>query len=73
MIELPPLLDERVVLRAWKEDDADWYAAAVRDPEIQRFTSEPEDLTAEQVRAGLAGEVSYWQTWPVVAYAREKD
>jgi [ribosomal protein S5]-alanine N-acetyltransferase len=53
MIELPPLLDERVVLRAWDEDDADWYAAVVRDPEIQRFTSEPEDLTAEQVRAAI--------------------
>jgi RimJ/RimL family protein N-acetyltransferase len=47
-------LDELVVLCDWHEDDADWYAAAVRDPEIQRFTSEREDLTAEQVRAAIA-------------------
>jgi RimJ/RimL family protein N-acetyltransferase len=50
----PPLSDELVELRAWHDDDADWYAAAVRDPQIQRFTSEPEDLTAAQVRAAIA-------------------
>jgi RimJ/RimL family protein N-acetyltransferase len=50
----PPLSDELVALRAWHDDDADWYAAAVRDPQIQRFTSEPEDLTAGQVRVAIA-------------------
>jgi ribosomal-protein-alanine N-acetyltransferase len=49
-----PLVDELVVLRDWRQDDADWYAAAVRDPEIQRFTTEPETLTAGQVRAAIA-------------------
>jgi [ribosomal protein S5]-alanine N-acetyltransferase len=54
MTNVRSLSDELVVLRDWYEDDADWYAAAVRDPEIQRFTTEREDLTAEQVQAAIA-------------------
>jgi quercetin dioxygenase-like cupin family protein len=49
-----PLSDGLVVLRDWNADDAGWYAAAVRDPEIQRFTSEPDALTARQVRTAIA-------------------
>jgi len=54
MTNVRSLFDELVVLRDWYDDDADWYAAAVRDPEIQRFTTEREDLTPEQVRAAIA-------------------
>jgi RimJ/RimL family protein N-acetyltransferase len=60
MTELPPLLDQLVMLPDWRGDDADWYAAAVRDPEIQRFTSEREDLTAEQVRMAIADLHGRW-------------
>ncbi|MCI0690098.1 MAG: GNAT family N-acetyltransferase, partial [Sporichthyaceae bacterium] len=49
----PVLSDRRVLLRAWRGDDAEWYAAAVPDPEIQRFTSEPPTLTAMQVRTAI--------------------
>jgi RimJ/RimL family protein N-acetyltransferase len=38
-----------VILRAWSEDDAEVYAAAVHDPEIQRWTREGH-VTAQQVR-----------------------
>lgn len=41
---------DRVALRVWSEGDAGWYAHCAQDPEIQRFTSDPSDLTAEQVR-----------------------
>ena len=42
-----------VVLRRWSGSDADWYAASTRDPAIQRFTTEREDLTAAEVRAAI--------------------
>ena len=42
-----------VTLRRWSESDADWYAASVRDPLIQRFTTESADLTADEVRAAI--------------------
>lgn len=46
------LRDGVVWLRPWEVADAPWYAEiAVGDELIQRFTSEPADLTAEQVRA----------------------
>src|SRR5260370_22782607 len=40
-------LDDGVVrLREWADDDAAWYAECVRDPEIQRFTTESPTLRA---------------------------
>lgn len=49
-------LDDGVVrLRPWAGGDAAWYAESVRDPLIQRFTTEPAALEAEQVLAAIAG------------------
>lgn len=48
-------LDDGVVhLRQWSDDDAAWYADSVRDPLIQRFTTESPDLEAGQVLAAIA-------------------
>jgi RimJ/RimL family protein N-acetyltransferase len=47
------LTDGAVVLRPWRLVDADWYANAACDPEIQRFTSESPTLTAAEVRAAI--------------------
>lgn len=47
------LTDGAVVLRTYRLTDADWYADATRDPEIQRFTSESPTLTAGEVRAAI--------------------
>src|SRR5262245_50433441 len=49
----PPLTAFPVTLRRWSESDAAWYAASTRDPDIQRFTTESPDLTAEQVRSAI--------------------
>ena len=49
----PPLTAFPVILRQWSESDADWYAASTRDPMIQRFTTEPADLSADEVRAAI--------------------
>lgn len=54
MAKVPDLTDGNVVLRPWRPDDADWYAAQSTDPDIQRLTSEPPDVTAQQVRDAIA-------------------
>jgi [ribosomal protein S5]-alanine N-acetyltransferase len=48
-----PLSDGIVRLRQWHPDDAEWYAGHSRDPEIQRWTTEPPDLTAAAVRVAI--------------------
>jgi len=48
------LTDGSIVLRPWREADADWYVDQVSDPEIQRFTSEPADLTVERATASIS-------------------
>ncbi len=54
LVRPPPLTDGVVRLRDWCDDDAEWYAVSIDDPEIQRFTSEPETLTAAEVQAGIS-------------------
>lgn len=47
-------LDDGVIhLRHWADDDAAWYAECVRDSEIQRFTTDPPTLDADQVLAAI--------------------
>jgi RimJ/RimL family protein N-acetyltransferase len=49
----PPLRSDRVALRALREDDVAWVAAASRDPLIPRFTRVPAHNSEDQVRAFL--------------------
>lgn len=47
-------LDDGVVrLREWADDDAVWYAESVRDPLIQRFTTESPTLDPKQVLTAI--------------------
>jgi RimJ/RimL family protein N-acetyltransferase len=48
------LEDGVVRLREWADDDAAWYAQSVRDPLIQRFTTESPALDAGQVLGAIA-------------------
>jgi [ribosomal protein S5]-alanine N-acetyltransferase len=48
-----PLSDGTVTLRAWRPEDADWYAEQSRDTDIQRFTTEPADLGPQTVRDAI--------------------
>ena len=49
-------LDDGVVrLREWADEDSAWYAGSVRDPLIQRFTTESPTLDAGQVLAAIVG------------------
>jgi len=42
-----------VSLRPWGVADAQWYADESKDPDIQRFTSDPTDLSAKSVAAAI--------------------
>ena len=41
-MHIPTLETERLILRAWREDDLDAYAAMVADPETMRFLGGPQ-------------------------------
>jgi [ribosomal protein S5]-alanine N-acetyltransferase len=45
--------DGVVALRDWEPEDAQWYADSVQDPDIQRFTTDPPTLTANEVRTAI--------------------
>ena len=49
----PVCSDGVVALRVWEPEDAQWYAESVQDPDIQRFTSDPPTLTADDVRRAI--------------------
>jgi ribosomal-protein-alanine N-acetyltransferase len=49
----PVCTDGVVALRVWEVEDARWYADSVQDPDIQRFTSDPPTLTADEVRNAI--------------------
>lgn len=49
------LADGVVRLREWADEDSAWYAESVRDPLIQRFTTESPALDAGLVLAAIAG------------------
>ncbi|MFI6094681.1 GNAT family N-acetyltransferase [Lentzea sp. NPDC051213] len=40
-------------LRPWTVADAAWYAETTRDPEVQRYTTDPPTITTEQVAAAI--------------------
>jgi RimJ/RimL family protein N-acetyltransferase len=47
----PPLRDEAVALRPWRESDVPWLAAACQDPEIPRWTAIPSPYSEREARA----------------------
>ncbi|MGB2696181.1 MAG: GNAT family N-acetyltransferase [Dehalococcoidia bacterium] len=54
LVPLPirPLRGATVALRTWQPDDAEWYVSA-RDEEVLRWTTEPRDLTPDDVRRAI--------------------
>ncbi len=47
-------MEATIRLRCWRSSDATWYAEAVRDPEILRWTTEDPGTTAADVRVAIA-------------------
>ena len=66
MSEVEPRRTERLVLRGWRDDDRDAWAALNADPEVMRYF--PDTLTREQADAMLdridaALEAQGWGLW----------
>lgn len=53
-------------LRRWRPGDAAWYAEAVLDAEILRWTTEQPGTTAADVRTAIAGLPDDAQAWVVL-------
>lgn len=45
--------ESHIQLRSWSAADAYWYIAQLRDPEIQRFTTERAGTTVDKFQAAL--------------------
>jgi ribosomal-protein-alanine N-acetyltransferase len=61
-----PLTDGVVTLRLWEPADAAWYAEQARDPDIQRFTNEAEDVDEQAVREAIDGMMRTREAYGVV-------
>jgi ribosomal-protein-alanine N-acetyltransferase len=59
-------MEATIRLRGWRPSDARWYAAAVRDPEILRWTTEHPGTTAADVRAAIAELPADADAWVVL-------
>ena len=62
-------MDAPIKLRRWRASDAAWYADAVRDPEILRWTTERAGITAQEVRAAIIALPPDALAWVVLDHA----
>lgn len=61
MIEIPTLTTERLILRAFRDDDLDAYAEMCADPEVMRYLGEGRTLTRAEAWRQMALIVGHWQ------------
>ena len=61
MTEVPELRTERLVMRGWREDDFDAWAAICADPEVMRWHGKPEGLDPIEAWKQMAMWVGHWR------------
>jgi RimJ/RimL family protein N-acetyltransferase len=61
MIPIPTLTTERLILRAFRDDDLDAYAEMCADPEVMRYLGEGKPLSRFEAWRQMAFFMGHWQ------------
>jgi RimJ/RimL family protein N-acetyltransferase len=59
-VNVPEVHTERLVLRGFREDDLDQWAAISADPEVTRWVGDPEGLSREDAWRHMAYFIGHW-------------
>lgn len=60
-VEVPVVDTPRLMLRPWRDDDVDPYAAMCADPEVMRHMGDGSTLTREDAWRQMAMFIGHWQ------------
>ena len=61
MIRIPTLTTDRLILRAFRDDDLDAYAAMCADPEVMRYIGDGKTLSRAETWRLIAFYTGHWQ------------
>jgi RimJ/RimL family protein N-acetyltransferase len=73
-VTVPELRTERLVMRGFRDDDLDAWAAISADPEVTRWVGHPEGLTRQAAWRQMAYLAGHWELrgcgqWALVEHA----
>jgi RimJ/RimL family protein N-acetyltransferase len=60
-VTIPELRTERLVMRGFREEDLDAWAAICADPEVTRWVGDEEGLSREDAWRGMAYILGHWE------------
>jgi RimJ/RimL family protein N-acetyltransferase len=60
-VTVPELRTERLVMRGFREDDLDAWAAICADPEVTRWVGDPDGLSREDAWRRMVYVVGHWE------------
>jgi RimJ/RimL family protein N-acetyltransferase len=61
MIDIPTLTTDRLILRAFRDDDLEAYAEICADPEVMRYLGDGKPLSRAEAWRQMAFIVGHWQ------------